>query len=85
MKTVTLRKLPPKLEKTIRQRARERRVSVNKAVLSLLEEHLGLDEEKQPAEYHDLDALCGAWTEEEANAFDQALARQRIIDPDLWK
>ena len=41
MKAVTLRNLPPKLDRTIRQRARQKRVSVNKAVIALLEEHLG--------------------------------------------
>ena len=85
MKTVTLRKLPPKLEKTIRQRAKQKGVSVNRAVISLLEEHLGTVEKRPAVEYHDLDALCGSWTKEEAAAFDKALAQQRAIDPDLWK
>ena len=85
MKAVTLRNLPPNLDRRIRQRARQKRVSMNKAVIALLEEHLGLEQKESAAEYHDLDALCGRWTKEEAGAFDRALAEQRTIDPDLWR
>lgn len=85
MKAITLRNLPPDLDKAIRQRARGKRMSVNKAVISLLEEHLGPDKPKQPVVHHDLDSLCGSWTEDAAAEFDKSLARQRTIDPDLWK
>ena len=37
MKAVTLRKLPPKLAKAIRQEADRKGTSINKAVISLLE------------------------------------------------
>lgn len=85
MKAVTLRNLPPHLDKTIRQRAREKRVSVNKTVITLLEEHLNRDSNKRVVLHHDLDELCGSWTKAEASAFDQSLAKQRGIDLDLWK
>ena len=85
MKAVTLRNLPPELARIIRRKASEKRTSVNKAVISLLEEGTGLRGTKkdQPL-HHDLDALAGSWTKEEAVAFDKALALQRAIDPDLW-
>jgi hypothetical protein len=35
--------------------------------------------------HYDLDHLAGTWSEEEAAAFDTALAEQRRIDPELWK
>jgi hypothetical protein len=76
---------PPELDRSVRQRAREKRISVNKAVISLLEEHLGLRGKKQPALNHDLDALAGSWTKTEADAFDKALKAQRRIGPYLWK
>lgn len=85
MKAVTLRNLPPKVAQTIRQRARDKRVSVNKAVIGLLEEQAGVGGKKPTPQYHDLDALAGSWTKAEATAFDKALARQRTIDPALWK
>lgn len=33
---------------------------------------------------NDLDALAGSWTKEEADAFDEHLADQRKIDPELF-
>lgn len=81
---VTLRNLPKKMDRTIQKRAKEKGLSVNKAVISLLEEHLGMKTGKPSAEYHDLDALAGAWTKAEADTFDKRLAEQRSIEPELW-
>jgi len=53
---------------------------------SLLEEAAGLAGHKSaPARHHDLDALAGTWTREEAKEFDRALRAQRPVDPDLWR
>jgi hypothetical protein len=84
MKTITLRKIPPKLAKVIRRKAESKGVSINKAVIGLLEESLGTKAKKK-ASYHDLDRLAGSWTREEAAVFEDALSRQRAIDEDLWK
>mgnify|MGYP003348036869 CR=1 FL=1 len=85
MKAITLRNLPAELDKAIRTRARGKRVSVNKAVIGLLEEHLAPGKTKPVERHHDLDHLCGAWTAAEAAAFDRALDKQRTIDPEMWK
>lgn len=85
MKAITLRNLPAELDKAIRKRARGKRVSVNKAVIGLLEEHLTQDKMKPAELHHDLDDLCGSWTKEAADAFDRALAKQRAIDPEVWE
>jgi plasmid stability protein len=85
MKAVTLRNLPPSLDRTIRQRAKKKGVSVNKVVISLLQEHLGESEKRPVRRYHDLDELAGSWTKQEAEAFERALAKQRAIDPEMWK
>jgi DNA polymerase III delta subunit len=81
---VTLRNLPKKLDQTIKRRAKEKGVSVNKAVISLLEEQLEMKSGKSATEYHDLDELAGSWTKAEADAFDNQLVHQRSIDSDLW-
>ena len=84
MMAVTLRNLPKKLDQTIQRRAKEKGISVNKAVITLLEEQLGMKPKKPSVEYHDLDNLAGSWTKAEADAFDKTLIRQRAIDPELW-
>jgi len=85
MKAVTLRNLPPELARIIRQRATDKRTSVNKAVIGLLEESAGIGKKKGRSLHHDLDMLAGSWTKEEAAAFEKSLAKQRAIDLDLWK
>lgn len=81
---ITLRNLPKKLDQTIQKRAKEKGISVNKAVITLLEEQLGMKLPKPSVEYHDLDNLAGSWTKAEADAFDNTLTKQREIDPQLW-
>lgn len=84
-KPITLRNLPPALDGAIRERARRRRTSANKAVIGLLEERLGGGTRRETVEARDLDALAGTWTSGAAEEFDVALARQRVIDRKAWK
>lgn len=86
MKAITLRNLPPEVAKTIQQRAKQKKTSVNKAVIELLEESIGKKPgEKEKVRYHDLDHVIGTWTKEEAEEFEKLLAEQRTIEPELWK
>jgi plasmid stability protein len=85
MKAITLRNLPPQLDRTIRERAKKKGVSVNKVVIGLLQDHLGESERKTVRRYHDLDDLSGSWTRQQAEAFDRALEKQRGIDLEMWK
>jgi len=87
MKAITLRNLPPDLEKVVRKEADRQRTSMNKAVISLLEKKAESRKKKRATaqEYDDLDALAGSWTKKEAAEFDKALIAQRVIDPELWK
>ena len=82
----TLRNLPPDVARTVQRRAKQKKTSVNKAVIELLEESAGgKAKKKAPIRYHDLDHLVGTWTNEEADAFDKIVRSFRTIDPDLWK
>lgn len=85
MKAITLRNLPPSVEHTIRRRAKQKGMSVNKVVIRLLQEHLGESEKRPVRRYHDLDELAGSWSKQEAEAFERTLAKQRTIDPEMWK
>jgi hypothetical protein len=86
MKVVTLRNLSPELVRIIRRKADEKRASVSKTVISLLEESVGIGRgRKERRAYHDLDGLSGSWPKGEAEEFDRALKAQRAIDAGLWK
>lgn len=83
---ITLRNLPPELGRIIRQRADEKGLSLNKAVIGFLQETIGpTGHEKEKAIHDDLDALAGSWTKQEAKEFEKTLAAQRAIDVELWK
>ncbi len=84
MKVITLRNIPPELARVILRRARERRTSVTRAAISLLQDATGTGERRPGALYHELDALAGSWTKVEAEAFEAALREQRVIDPNMW-
>jgi hypothetical protein len=86
MKAVTLRSLPPNVAEAIRKEANRKGMSLNKAVIRLLENRVGAREKKlRQTRHHDLDDLAGSWSKQEAVEFDKSLADQRTIGPDLWK
>jgi hypothetical protein len=84
MKAITLRNIPPSVEKAIRAKARQKKISVNRAVIELLEERVGIAERKRVL-HHDLDRFVGSWTRDEARQFDRLLQDMRQIDPEIWK
>jgi hypothetical protein len=84
MTAITLRNIPPKLQETIRKRAGMDGLSLNKTVIRMLEEAAGYRTAIGRGLHRDLDHLAGTWSEEEAAAFDAALAEQRGVDPELW-
>ena len=86
MKAITVRNLPSTVARTIRERASREGTSTNKEIISLLEEATGRKRPRAAAPvHHELDALAGAWSRDEAAEFERALREQRTIDPDLWK
>ena len=85
MKTISLRNIPPEVENAIRAKARQKKISVNRAVIELLEECVGILEERRKTVNYDLDELAGAWSAREARAFLQVVEIARQIDKDLWR
>jgi len=84
---LTVRDVDSRLHETLRQEAQQRGISVNRLILQLLSEAVGLRHSNGAAdvEYHDLDHLFGTWSAEEASEFEQELAVQRQIDDALWQ
>jgi hypothetical protein len=82
---ITVRNLPPEVAKAVKEKARKEKLSLNKAVVRLLEEATGVEKGKKKAVHRDLDRFFGTWTKEEADAFDEAMREHRQIDPEMWK
>ena len=87
LKPITLRGISNEIEKMIRKEAKNKRLSLNKTLIALLEKGAGIKEvnREKVALYHDLDHLCGVWSKEEAQTFEKNLAFQRKIEEALWK
>lgn len=87
MKQITVRGIPPEVEKTIKNESRRKNLSFNKVIVSLLEKTIGVQKKKTAKKtlYHDLDHLSGAWSKKEAEEFKKNLRDQRQIDKDIWK
>ena len=78
--TISLRNLPPEVEKAIVETSRREGISLNKATLQLLQTSL-----HKPVINTDLDEFFGTWSDAEADEFDAALAEMRKIDPADWE
>jgi hypothetical protein len=87
LKQLTIRGVPDEVEREIRKEARQKRVSLNKAALGLLERVSGTPQrgKKSVSLHHDLDHLCWIWNRKEAEEMENRLALQRKIDEALWK
>ena len=86
MKAITLRNLPPRVARMVRQKAEAEGASINKSVIRLLEEREAFRQIKgRKVRHRDLDALAGSWTRKDAAVFERHLASLRTIDPELWK
>jgi len=86
MKQLTVRGVKSDLHNALKAEAARRGMSVNRVVLALLREAVGLTNGSRQGNvvFDDLDHLAGTWTEEEASEFQSQLTAQRIIDGDLW-
>lgn len=87
-RTITIRNMPPDLEKRIEALAREESASLAQTVVRLLLRATGLQGPRGTREagerHHELDALAGTWSAEDSAEFERALAEQRRIEPDVW-
>lgn len=85
MNAITVRNLPSAVAKAVKEKARREKLSLNKAIVRLLEEATGAGKGTRKVVHHDLDVFFGTWSKKEADAFDEALREQRQIDPEMWK
>jgi hypothetical protein len=83
---ITINHLDDAAAEWIEEQAAQRGLDKEAIILQLI--HRGIDREQKKAElprYHDLDALAGTWSEEEAAEFERATASLRQVDEELWR
>jgi len=86
MKSITVRGVDDDLDEKLREKAREKGVSINQVVIDLLKEQLGLRKKKKfTVVYSDLDHLFGRWSEDEFQRIQGKVDAERVVDMDLWK
>ncbi len=84
MAQLTVRDVDEQLGEALRREAEARGLSVNRLVLQLLRESIGLSTHRQTQIFTDLDYLAGTWSSSDAAGFEQTLAAQRSVDDELW-
>jgi hypothetical protein len=77
----TIRGIPERLDKKIREIAAKENKSLNETALGALQAGVGLSD--APVRYTDLDEFAGTWVDDPE--FDRAIREMDQIDPELWK
>ena len=77
----TIRNVPNSLDAALRRRAQQQGKSLNEVAIEALARGAGVIEERR--KQRDLRDIAGTWRNDPA--FDDALAAQDAIDPDLWR
>ena len=81
MKALTIRNLPDELAEALEQEKARRGVSLNRTVIELLSQGLGVGVTRS----NGLARLAGAWTEDELREFEEAVAPFEEVDAELWR
>ncbi|MFQ5528605.1 MAG: hypothetical protein ACE5GX_20415 [Thermoanaerobaculia bacterium] len=86
MNQLTLRGFDEPLERRLRELAREREISLNRAALILLRRGAGLEVSATATGKvgDSLDSFVGVWSEAEEREFLESLSALEQIDPELW-
>jgi short-subunit dehydrogenase len=78
-KQLTIRGVSEELGRRLARLGRERGQSVNVVARSILEEAVGIQARRERLKRY------ATWTPAEVEAFENALADQRVIDDELWQ
>ena len=82
MRTMTIRNVPSELSAALDAEKHRRGLSLNRTVLALMEESLGVCSKTRS---NGLARLAGNWSEEEFQRFENAIAPFKEVDGDLWR
>ena len=87
MNQLTVRGFDDELSARLRHLAQRDGTSLNQAALKLLRKGAGLEDDGQDTKTigSSLDDLFGAWSQDEAEAFNEALEVFETVDESAWK
>ena len=85
MKNLSLRGIDEDLSEHLKKLSQKEGTSLNKTVLRLLEDAVGVRGKKRFNLYHDLDDLAGTWSNREEKEFNEKIDFFEKVDKDLWK
>ena len=83
MKTMTIRNVSSDIATALDAEMQRRGLSLNRTVLALLREALGISGTRSRG--NGLAGLAGTWSKDEYREFEQTVAAFGEIDEDLWK
>ena len=83
MKTMTIRGVPAELAAALENEKQRRGASLNRTVLALMREALGLSDTGPRS--NGLRGLAGAWGEDEYQDFERATAPFGQVDEEIWQ
>ncbi len=83
MKHLTVRDVPPEVGRALEKERRRRGKSLNRTVIELLGQSLGLGPGRRRE--NGLRALAGTWSQKDLERFEAALAPTEEIDAELWR
>jgi hypothetical protein len=83
MKHITIRNVSQELAAALDEEKVNRGTSLNRTVLDLLAQALGVGTTRRRS--NGLAALAGTWSEEDFERFEEAIATHEQIDEELWR
>lgn len=85
MSTMTIRGLDELTMKALKEKAKQEGMSVNAALVKLLQEELGLKKKRRIVVYNDIDHLAGTWSDKDYKEFQKKTSDFETIDETMWK
>ena len=80
---MTIRNVSEELSRALEQEKRRRGLSLNRTVLQIIEQSLGVGSADRPS--NGIARLAGSWSEEDLRQFELAVAPFEEIDDELWR
>ena len=85
MSQITIRGMEPDVEREVRKLAKKSGKSLNRIILDMLYQHMGLSGKMSARPGESLKKLAGGWTENDAAEFKKSIEIFEEVDAEMWK